>query len=363
MIKRKSILLLITYSCNLKCVYCYEPKRRYHRMTPQQAKDYVQRVVDNIEEEYEEFDVQFMGGEPLLEFELIKEMTDWLWSHDFKVPLAGVFAPTNGTLLNDEMKAWFTENKERICLGLSFDGNRLMQNINRSESATDVDVDFFVKTWPDQSVKMTISPDTIGQLADGVKALHQYGFKEILADLAMGANVGWHEEHLRIYAEQLNILKDWYLEHPEIPPASILGMRFIDGFNLDAVSKKCGCGESFICIDHDGQQYACHLFAPITASQEQAQQSLQIDFKDHSRFLSKVCSECLLSSVCNICHGMNYLCNGDVSIQSPFTCQAFKIQFFVCCELNLKKAMATGDEATSKKIRTILSYIKKNYEN
>lgn len=363
MIKRKSILLLITYSCNLNCVYCYEPKRSHHKMTSQQAKDYILQAVDNIEEEYERFDVQFMGGEPLLEFEFIKELTEWLWSRDFKVPLDGVFAPTNGTLLNDEMRAWLVANRERISLGLSFDGNRLMQNINRTHSAMDVDVGFFVKTWPNQSVKMTVSPNTIGLLANGIKALHQYGFTEIQADLAMGANVGWQAEHLRVYAKQLNELKEWYLEHGEIKPASILGTRLIDAFSMDNVAKKCGCGESFICIDYDGQQYACHLFAPITASREQSCQSLQIDFKDHARFLSKECAECLLSSVCNICHGMNFLCNGDVSIQSPFTCQAFKIQFYICCELHLKKAMARNDETMCKKIRTILSYIEKNYEN
>ena len=66
-------MLLLTYSCNLKCSYCYEPKRQKHRMTFESAKNYILEQVSLAKDAYESFEIQFMGGEPLLEFVLIQQ--------------------------------------------------------------------------------------------------------------------------------------------------------------------------------------------------------------------------------------------------------------------------------------------------
>ena len=109
--------------------------------------------------------IQFMGGEPLLAFPLIKDVSEWLWSKNIKYPYS-LFAATNGTLLNEDMKVWFTANKHRISLGLSFDGDVNTQNTNRSNSASLVDLDYFRDTWPESSVKMTISTDSLKYLCE-----------------------------------------------------------------------------------------------------------------------------------------------------------------------------------------------------
>lgn len=83
--------------------------------------------MDALGDEYETVEIQFMGGEPLLEFPLIKECAEWLWSTPITDKQMMLFAPTNGTLLTTEMKEWFAKNKDRIHLGLSFDGDMAMQ--------------------------------------------------------------------------------------------------------------------------------------------------------------------------------------------------------------------------------------------
>ena len=161
---RKSIMLIITYSCNLNCIYCYEPKKVKHRMTLETAKDVILSQFSLLNDECDTVEIHFMGGEPLMEFALIKEISEWLWSTNTKYNLM-LFASTNGTLLNEEMRAWFHSNRHRITLGLSFDGNNVMQNINRSKSSSSVDIEFFAKTWPGQNIKMTISPQTLPSLS------------------------------------------------------------------------------------------------------------------------------------------------------------------------------------------------------
>ena len=76
--KQKVIMLLITYKCNLRCSYCYEPKVSNFKMNVTKAKNIIQEQMDALGDEYETVEIQFMGGEPLLEFPLIKECAEWL---------------------------------------------------------------------------------------------------------------------------------------------------------------------------------------------------------------------------------------------------------------------------------------------
>lgn len=313
-------------------------------MTVPDAKRYISEQVSRLDlDKFNEFDVQFMGGEPLLQFPLIREVSEWLWNQTWALPLAQVFAPTNGTLLNDDMRLWFSSHKDRICLGLSFDGNQVMQDVNRSDSYSSIDLAFFANTWPKQSIKMTLSPLTLPYLYQGVIFLREKGFREIVVDLAMGTSVKWTSSHLQIWASQLQQLADYYLENPQFPPVSLLDIDVLKVLHNGLRQKKCGCGEQIACIDADGKEYACHLFAPITVPQSVANASQKIEFTQHKNFESDVCHVCLLNPLCTTCYGMNYLTTGDITRQSPFNCQAFKIQFFIACDMQYRLAQRNND--------------------
>ena len=159
--KVRSITLTLTHSCNLNCSYCYEKHKNNRRMTFDTAISIVEKELNddlNLEYDYVEFD--FFGGEPLLEFELIKKIVDFIKIRKYKNKYI-FFATTNGTILTQEMKLWFVENRNFIVLGLSLDGTREMHNINRSNSYDMIDIDFYVKYYSEQGVKMTISPETL----------------------------------------------------------------------------------------------------------------------------------------------------------------------------------------------------------
>lgn len=357
--KQKTIMLLITYRCNLHCSYCYEPKVKDFRINAAKAKQIITEQLSLVGEEYDSIEIQFMGGEPLLEFPLIKEVSEWLWSLYMDKKLMVLFAPTNGTLLNDEMKAWFSANRERINLGLSFDGDKTMQDINRSKSYQSIDIDYFVKTWPEQSVKMTISPETIKYLSDGVVYLHNKGFKYISADLAMGPSVLWSNAALKDYQIELGKLVNFYLDNPEFVPFSMLRLDITPAnFRKRRYVKTCGCGESMVCVDWTGKSYACHLFSPVAIPLDKAEKSNKIyDFSNHSQFCSEKCSKCMLNNLCPHCYGMNYLCTGDATKPSPFHCSAFKIMFVANCRFRLMQAELNNDEKIINEINKIINKI------
>ena len=353
-------MLLVTYKCNLRCTYCYEPKIMDFKMSSSKAKEIISEQLNLLDDDVDTVEIQFMGGEPLLEYPLIKEVSEWVWKMNIQNRKIILFAPTNGTLLNTEMKQWFSNNKDRITLGLSFDGDMVMQNINRSGSFNKVDLKYFIDTWPEQSVKMTISPETVCKLYGGVKSLHDNGCRYISTDLAMGANVYWSKDTLITFNDELKKLTNFYINNPQLIPFSMLRLDVTSIENGNSRNiKTCGCGESLICFDWSGKSYACHLFSPIALPLAKAKRSNELyDFSNHSEFSSETCSRCYLNAICNHCYGMNYLCTGDVKISSSFHCCAFRLIFIANCLYMIELAKKEGNSVIINKINRVLKLIK-----
>ena len=354
----KTLMFLITYRCNLRCSYCYEPKVVGHGINESQLKENISKQILTLPQEFDSFEIHFMGGEPLLEFDLIRNVSEWLWQQSFDKRLTMIFAPTNGTILTEEIRHWCKANRERFCLGLSFDGDISMQNVNRSNSYEKVDVKFFASTWPRQSVKMTLSPETINKFSDGVKFLHGQGFCEIVADLAMGNSIKWERRHLAQLTHQLDALSTYIITDAHNLRLSTLDL---DIFALNDLSrspqKSCSCGESLSCIDLDGKEYACHLFSPIASPYEKAAASSSIDFKNHEVLGNPQCRACILDALCPHCYGMNYICNESPSIPVPFNCASFKTVYLANCRHRYKLALNSGDEDALAQIGKLINLI------
>ena len=329
-------MLLVTNACNLNCIYCYESHKSNRRMPITIAKNAIKKAFEVPGFDY--VSVQFMGGEPLLEFPLIKEISVWMWNNSFSKPYE-LFASTNGTLLDDNMKSWFYENRDKISLGISFDGTTAIQDFNRTSSSSKIDLDFFLKTWPNLFVKMTVSTYSIGHLADSVLFLESKGFKNIKTDLAYMK--GWTDEHLKIWDEQLKELVEYYSNHEN--HCSLLDTKIELVFANQVASKRCGCGEDIVCVDVDGKEYPCQMYSPISMDYNIYSRVKDIDFSDHSNFEIVECKNCILHSCCPACNGCNLKYNGSINKVDPFYCKAFIIQFMRTLDYRFKLAERIED--------------------
>lgn len=329
--KIRTLMLMVTNSCNLNCVYCYESHKTSHKMDFDTAKRAILDVFD--ETGFDGVSIQFMGGEPLLAFPLIKDVSEWLWNKNIKYPYS-LFAATNGTLLNEDMKVWFTANKHRISLGLSFDGDVNTQNTNRSNSASLVDLDYFRDTWPESSVKMTISTDSLKYLCENVVFLEENGFTKIKTDLAYMH--GWTKQHLVLWNEQLSLLKNYYLDSNRDMHCSLFNTPIDAILSEERHAKRCSCGEEMSCVDWDGTIYPCQMFAPISMDSTMYNKVKDIDFADAENFQVQECRDCVLQSCCPGCAGCNLKFNGAINRINPFYCKAFMIQIFHTLDYQLK---------------------------
>lgn len=318
-----SITLTLTEACNLKCYYCYEEQKTTKTMSFKTAK----RIIDNelgLKDDFDIMTIDFFGGEPFLEFDLLKTICEYVWSKEWNKEYR-FFVSTNGTLIHGEIKEWLKQHKEKIWVGLSYDGNYEMQDINRCNSSDKIDLSFFAENWPTQGVKMTITPKTLPHLANGVIFLHEQGFN-VNCNLAYGLD--WSNlQYDTILEKQLSILINYYCSHPEIKPCSMLDMEisYVGIASQLEYTKWCGAGTSMRVYSTDGICYPCHFFEPLALGEEKAIKSFDIDFSQAVQLQDKDCNGCCLLPVCPTCYGSNYATTGDVSQKDKNICRLTKI--------------------------------------
>lgn len=321
----RTIYLSTNVSCNLNCIYCYEDKSSKETFDLESTKQKLATALQEVTEEGTIIDLH--GGEPFMVFPKIRELCEWLWAQNFPERFV-LFATSNGTLIHGEIKEWLEKHKRQFIVGLSLDGTREMQNINRTNSFDAIDIDFIARTWPTQSVKMTISPKTLGMLADGIIFLHSKGFKKIAANLAY--MVDWSpKEYLSIYARELRKLADFYLQNPDLEKAAIFKAHFPSILKEESYTRKwCGVGTNMCMYDIDGRAYPCHLFFESVCGKEKSEKAKFINFSDPEVYTSRVCRACPILPLCPTCYGSNYIERGDIGSRSMALCELTKVRIY-----------------------------------
>lgn len=183
----RTVVLILTHKCNLNCIYCYENYKDISCIDLEKAKKIIENEMNSNDDCDRVF--EFFGGEPLLEFEKIVALHDFLIDHKWSKKWITIIT-TNGTLVHGEIKEWLIQHKETVQVALSADGTPSMHNINRSNSYDLIDFNFFIETH--SVAKMTVSIKTLPHLSEGIIHLHNLGFKVITSNLAFG--IDWSKK-------------------------------------------------------------------------------------------------------------------------------------------------------------------------
>lgn len=333
----RTCMLMITHSCNLNCRYCYEPFKSNKMMSADVAKKIIQQEAEIVrcQPKYCGLEIDLMGGEPMTNFSLIKELVEWAETGVIGVPFI-FFLTTNATLFDENKKRWFRKHKHTIVAGVSYDGTPRMQVANRSTENYEIDKDFFHSTWPFQEFHMTISRETLPFLAEGILELQRKGYP-LSAVLAQGED--WQDSDARIYDEQLHKLIDAYISEPNLPPINLMNSELNVMCSNEALSLKqekwCGSGTYMVTYDVDGKKYGCHLFTPVVLG-EKAAELEKINFSCVEAQEDLYCSECVLKLVCPTCAGFNYRYRGDIAKRDHRWCKMVFVQIRSACEYQIR---------------------------
>jgi len=307
------------------------------------SRDLVFKIIENaLQNNDTAVEFSFHGGEPFLKFDLMRETAEYFWKKYDPENKYVFFTTTNGTLLTEDIKKWLYRHKEHFWCGISFDGTKTMQDRNRSNSSDDIDLDFFVNTWPKQPVKMTISHETLLDLAEGTIFLHKKGFN-VNNNLAYGLD--WNDYiYIKILSEQLEKLMDFYLENPDITPSSILSMN-VEWFSRDDKVKSqriCGAGKHMKCFDTAGNEYPCHFFMDINLDGNKPKTSGMEIIKSEDCLLDSFCKDCEIRLVCPTCYGYNFAATGNPAKRDRNLCILSKIQATACAIFALRRIKRYG---------------------
>ena len=131
----KKITLQITQDCNFRCSYCiYSGDPKLHQRSHSQKKMSLQTAILAVDFLYEHsvdisrINIGFYGGEPLLEFSLIKKIVEYAEKKFYGKEL-WFSITTNGSLINEEIVEFFI--KHNFYVTISMDGPQLIHDKNR----------------------------------------------------------------------------------------------------------------------------------------------------------------------------------------------------------------------------------------
>ncbi len=315
---RKLIVgILITEKCNLNCVYCYEKYKTNKTITLSKMQEIISYVM-NANSIWTDIEFRLLGGEPFIAFNLIREVVEWTFAK--KWPKRCSFKiTTNGTLLDEEMKRWLRQYRNRICVVLSLDGPAYVHNKNRNDSYSNIDYAFFREIWPQQFIKMTVNKNTISELFNSIVYIQDYLGLNVSFSLAGG--VKWDKKDLEAFEEEQKKMMIFYTEKKnKLPPLYDIDLARI--LYPRKSNRQCGIGHNVVAYDTDGNSFPCHLFLPNVIGKKNIPQFSELA---NDQFLvDDYCKGCIIENICPTCYAFNFIERKNCNMRDHNFCAFYK---------------------------------------
>jgi len=356
-LKVKNITFVVTSRCQLSCTYCYLTHKSNKVMTKEIAKEAVDFIMNEEKiNGYYNTDVspcvilEFIGGEPLLEIDLIDYIVEYFkfkafeldhpWAINYMISIS-----TNGILYkSSKVQNFLKRNAGRVSIGISIDGNKELHDSCRifpnGQGSYDI-VEDAVKLWVTQNskpqTKLTISPDNVNYLFDAITNVWSLGVNGVFANCVF--EEGWTVEHAKILYDQMIKLADYILDNELYKNYYVSLFDEIIGKPITETRNWCGGNGSMLAIGTDGKCFPCIRFMEYSLStpgrKEQPVGDIYqgLDKREENEWLCKLkeidmvtqspekCLNCQIAMGCSLCTGFNYDKFGDPNIRATYICQ------------------------------------------
>ena len=357
----KALCLHIAHSCNLNCSYCFAAQGKYHGADSLMSYETGKRALDFLVEnsgERHNLEVDFFGGEPLLNFDVVKRLVKYARSiekqhnKNFRFTLT-----TNGVLINQDVIDFC--NKEMDNVVLSLDGRREKHDFFRKDLAGNGSYDKivgkfkeFVEKRGDKSYYMrgTFTHNNV-DFTEDIFHMADLGFKE----LSMEPVVCKPDEEYALTKEDLpKVLEQYEILAKEMIKRKRAGNGFtFYHYMLDLTSGPCiykritGCGSGteYMAVTPQGELYPCHqfvgdenyklgdIFTGVTNTQKVD------EFKLCNAYAKEECKDCFARLYCSGgCAANAYHATGNINGIYEYGCELFKKR--IECAIMMKVAEA-----------------------
>jgi sulfatase maturation enzyme AslB (radical SAM superfamily) len=329
-----TVSIVLTEECNLRCNYCYQDTKRLRgAMDRSTARAVIERILTE-ESDFGHVLIEFIGGEVTLHWALLTELIEWTRSNrDRWNKHYSFFIDTNATLLDEERKQWLRERSSWVLVGTSLDGIRQAHDLNRCGSFDEVvsNLPFLAELYPDQTVKMTISPATVPHIYAGILQIMSYGL-EAAANVPMEDIWGPPEEKAATVAEfkrQIEMLVAFFSEHDDLPIPSIINLPIQIIHAEDKDRPWCGSGRSMAAVDVDGTLLPCNRYSRMSFDHGLVDKPLTD--------VRPACTTCLFKPACQTCEAHNWEVNGNPNARTRFHCEFTKLQVWGTAQVRARR--------------------------
>lgn len=215
--------LILTRACPMACVYCHMG----HREGVMSARVW-RKAVDLLLREAGPLELQLMGGEPLVEYELVREILAYARAAAVKNGKAlSLGVTTNGLLLTETRAAELARLGARVML--SFDGDEQVQTAQRRQrggggkfwTVLRRNLSALAASGQPFFVNLVVTPGSAGRLSKSAAFLLRQGVRSFQISYALG--IFWDEESLRRLESELR--KTYRLADAACPPAEVFNRR------------------------------------------------------------------------------------------------------------------------------------------
>lgn len=366
----KAICLNVAHTCNLSCEYCFAKGGKYHGpdaiMTTETAKKAIDFLIENSGNHYN-LDVDFFGGEPLMNWDVVKETVDYARNLEEKYNKHFNFTlTTNGMLLDDDKIEYLNENMKNVVLSL--DGRReihdeFRKTIGGKGSFDTVVPKFqnFVSKRGDKEYYMrgTYTANNLDFTKD-VKTYLDLGFKRTSLEPVVGnskSDYALKEEDLPVLFEEYEKLADMMIDAIDNNNKFIFYHYMIDLENGPCAHKRisgCGSGTEYMAITPSGELYPCHQFVGNDdfiigdINQGIIRDDIIEDFKKCNCYSKEECKSCWANMYCSGgCAANNYNANGDINETHDYSCKLFKKRIEMAIAIKIYEYMKESEEKES----------------
>lgn len=327
-----TLFFSLTHNCQLRCNYCYAGEKIHRSMSKEtllKAIDFAFRIP------MKKLEFGFFGGEPLMEWELLKFATLKIENIATQKNIELVkTVTTNGILLNDKKSKWLREHAFYVVV--SIDGNEAMHNMHRvyaDSTGTFQDVKNSILTLQkyyssgEYSINSVITPQNILHLNDSVA----YLFEDLKVDkirLAIDYFANW-QEATEQYREIFNKLGVYVIE--QYRQNRDISVNILDEKIRSAIENSCaacGFGEQKIGVAPSGTLYPCErLIGDDTGELAMGDVFNGFDALKRANLIAQrgnintECQTCSLKSRCiNTCGCTNYNLTGSINTTNGVVC-------------------------------------------
>ena len=343
----KALCLHIAHTCNLNCSYCFASQGKYHGERGVMSFEVGKRALDFLVENSgsrRNLEVDFFGGEPLLNFEVVKQLVAYAREIEKKHNKNFRFTLTTNGLLIDEDVIDFC-NKECHNVVLSLDGRREIHDRFRVDYAGNGSFDRIVpkfqrlvesrggKGYYMRGTFTHANPDFL----EDIKVMLDLGFNELSMEpvvCAPGDPAELTDEDIEIVKRQYEDLATLMLERHKAGKPFTFYHYMIDLTGGPCIYKRisgCGSGTEYMAVTPWGDLYPCHQFVGDdkyllgNIYDGVTNTCAQCEFAECNVYARKECRDCWARLYCSGgCAANAYHATGSIKGVYEKGCELFK---------------------------------------